>query len=117
MSHSAAYSLKREGEQLIFMTPSYQADKGSVLHQGIYNHEFASMISSLIVCGSAYALLAFNLEITAVHYISLIILFMAVFISFRKFIFREKELKAVFDGVKKKYPSLCRGFLATEQKM
>lgn len=117
MSVNATYSLRKADGQLIFMTPSFIADKGSVLHEGIYNHEFASMLSAMAVCGTIYAVLAFNLEMTAIYYISLVILFMTLFVLFRKFIFREKELKAVFDNVKKKSLSLSRVFSVPEQKI
>ncbi|MBI4825944.1 MAG: hypothetical protein HY807_05920 [Nitrospirae bacterium] len=115
VNHS--YSLRKEDGQLIFVTPSYMADKGSVLHEGIYNSEFASMLLSMAICGSIYAFLAFNLEMTGIYYICLIILFMTLFVLFRKFIFREKELKAVFDDVKKKSLSLSRVFSVIEQKI
>ena len=117
MSVNTTYSLRKEDGQLIFTTPSYMADKGSVLHEGIYNNEFASMLSAMAVCGSLYAVLAFNLEMTVIYYISLIILFMIQFVLFRKFIFREKELKAVFDRVKKKSLSLSLVFSVPEQKI
>ena len=78
---------------------------------------FASMLSAMAVCGSLYAVLAFNLEMTVIYYISLIILFMIQFVLFRKFIFREKELKAVFDRVKKKSLFLSRVFSVPEQKI
>ncbi|MDO8282787.1 MAG: hypothetical protein Q7U10_09255 [Thermodesulfovibrionia bacterium] len=117
MSVNSQYSLRKMDGQLIFMTPSFIADKGSVLHEGIYNHEFASMLSAMAVCGSIYAVLAFNIEMTVIYYISLIILFMIQFVLFRKFIFREKELKAVFDNVKKKLRSLSLVFSETGQRI
>ncbi len=97
MTQEKSYSINKDENQLIFTTFSFRADKGSVLHKGIYNYEFASMLSALILCGIIYMLLAFNYRMAVIHYLSIIVVFVFTFISFRKFIFRERRLKIVFD--------------------
>ncbi len=97
MSDSSAYTLKKDDSRLVFSTSSYRVDKGSVLHKGIYNHEFASMMASVIICGSVYVVIAFNDEIMVVHYLSLICLFIILFASLRKFVFRERMLELMIN--------------------
>ena len=97
MPDSSMYTLNKDDSRLVFSTSSYRADKGSVLHKGIYNHEFASMMASVIICGSVYVVIAFNDEIVIVHYLSLILLFVILFAALRKFVFRERMLELIID--------------------
>lgn len=97
MPEGSAYKIETEDERLIFLTSSYRADKGSVLHKEIYNYEFASMMAGVIICSTIYVIIAFNFEVMIVHYIALVLLFILLFILFRKTVFREKYLKLILD--------------------
>jgi len=98
MSVNSQYTLKREEGKLIFITSSYRDEKGSILHEYIDNHEFASMMSAMIICGVAYVIIASNYDLHILHYISLILLFVLFFILLRRYVFKERFLKVVLDG-------------------
>ena len=97
MSEGRNYSIKLEGNRLIFKTPSFRAEGLSVLHKGIYNYELSSVLAASAVCGTIYILLAFNYSIVFIHYLSIAGTFIIAFIFYRRFIFRERVLTAIFD--------------------
>ncbi len=101
MTQEKSYSINKDENQLIFTTFSFRADRGSLLHKGLYNYELASMLSALILSGIIYMFLAFNYTMTVIYYFPIIIIFVIAFIGFRKFIFRERRLKIVFDKFSK----------------
>jgi hypothetical protein len=59
------------------------------------------MLSALMVSGVVYVIVAFNYEFTITHYLAVIIIFVTTFLLFRRFIFRERKLKVVFDRARK----------------
>lgn len=91
------YTLTHDKERLIFITSSFRAEKESVLHQGIYSNELASMLTALTITGIVYVIIAFNYSVNIFHYIILIIIFILSFIGLRESIFKERQLKVVFD--------------------
>jgi hypothetical protein len=97
MEEEKAYSLIREKNKLSFRTSSFEADKESVLHKGIYNYELSSTLSALMLSGITYVLMAFNFQMTILHYLANTLIFIVAFIGFRKYIFREKFLEIDFD--------------------
>jgi hypothetical protein len=97
MSEARPYTLTHDKERLIFMTSSYRAEKESVLHRGIYSRELASMLSSASITGAIYIFIAFNYSVNIFHYLALLIIFILAFIGLRETIFKEKELKVIFD--------------------
>jgi hypothetical protein len=94
------YSITVKTDMLCFRTSSYEADKESMLHKGIYNYELASMSSAMMLSGAIYAIMAFNFNVTIFHYIASVLIFIIAFISFRKFIFRERYLEIVLNKTK-----------------
>jgi hypothetical protein len=97
MSEVSSYKIETEDGKLTFITSSYRADKGSVLHKDIYNHEMASMMTGVIICGVLYVVIAFNSEVMIVHYIALVVLFMLLFVLLRKAVFKERHLILILD--------------------
>jgi hypothetical protein len=95
------YSIEIDAKRLTFKTSSYEADKESVLHKGIYNYELASMLSAIMLSGTVYAIIAFNINVTILHYIAGALVFIVAFISFRRYIFRERHLEIVLDEIMK----------------
>jgi hypothetical protein len=91
------YTLCKEEGRLIFAAPAYKAGPDSVLHGGIYNREFSSMLASAAVAGLIYVIIALNSRSTLISAMSFLFLFAAGVLFFRKFIFRESLMKAVFD--------------------
>jgi len=93
------YTVITEEEKLIFATPTYRADPDSVLHSGIYNREFSSALSSAVVAGILYMLVAFNTGNTIVRPLVFLLTFTVGFPFFRKFVFKEGLLEVVFNAV------------------
>lgn len=91
------YELRIEDNRLTFSTSSFKAEKGSVLHSGIYNRE----LSSSLAAGALVMLLGFffavRFKTTAVHFIAALLLFVIFFIVFRTYIFLEPVLCITID--------------------
>ena len=92
------YKIKTEKDRLIFITPSYKAEKESVLHKGIYTREFASMLFASSACIFAYFVFKYlNTGVAFVHFLAIISIFIIAFLGSRKFLFNEKFMVVVFD--------------------
>lgn len=94
---NSAYILAQDAERLVFRTTRFVADKGSVLHSGIYNREFSSVLASFALAGIAYFLLVMSFGKDTVFYAVFMLLFIGTFPLFRTYVFREQYLEAVFD--------------------
>ncbi len=94
---SKRYSLSSDGSRLVFRTANFSADKGSVLHSGIYNRELSSWLASFSVAGLAYFILVMRFGKQTVFYAIALLLFTGAFVIFRKYIFRQRFLETVID--------------------
>jgi hypothetical protein len=101
MTREKPYSIIIETNKLCFRTSSFKADKESMLHKEIYNYELASMLSAVILSGTIYAIMAFNFQDTIIHYLVGAISFIIAFVSFRSYIFRDRDLEIVFNKTKR----------------
>ena len=94
------YHINIKDNMLIFRTSSFKAEKGSMLHSGIYNRELASSL----LAGALVMIIGFffasRFEATAVHFISALMLFAISFIFFRAYIFIEPVLCITVDKKK-----------------
>jgi hypothetical protein len=97
LSDKKGYSLEENDNILVFTTASFRAEKSSVLHSGIYNYEFSSILSASFVCGIVYVLAAVKYRVSLDLLLVIVVLFITVFVLFRRFVFRDKSLKVVFD--------------------
>lgn len=68
-----------------------------MLHGGIYNRELSASLAAGAVIVVSGLLLAGHLKITAPVFVAFVILFGALFVMFRIYVFREPSLEAVFD--------------------
>lgn len=91
------YIVEKAGRALIFRTTSFSADTISVLHTGIYNREFTSVLASMAIAGLVYTLLVVHYGRSLLAYAAFILLFVGGFSFFRKFVFKARCLEAVFD--------------------
>jgi len=91
------YWTDQKGERLVFRTASFSADRGSILHSGIYNREFAAVLTASAAAGAATLTVFLYFGRTVYLYLLFIGLSLALFPLFRKFLFRERFLEAVFD--------------------
>lgn len=101
MTQKEPYTIITEMNKLCFRTDSYEADKESMLHKGIYNYEMASILSAMMIAGTVYVILALSFEVTVIHFIASTLMFIIAFVSSRIFIFRERDLEIVFDKTTK----------------
>ena len=76
------YNIETKGDRLIFSTSSFKAERGSVLHKGIYNKEFTSVLLSSAICMLTYIVI-FNVsdEIVFIHYLIIITIFIIAFLA------------------------------------
>lgn len=92
-----SYQIDIKDNTLVFRTSSFKAEKGSVLHSGIYNRE----LSSSLAAGALIMLLGFffaaRLRITAVHLITALLIFVIFFLLFRTYVFLEPVLSVTVD--------------------
>jgi hypothetical protein len=70
MTEETPYSITTETDRLCFRTSSFETDKESVLHRGIYNYELSSMLSAMILSGIVYAIMASQISVTIIHYLT-----------------------------------------------
>lgn len=97
MKRDKRFTIKTDKDRLVFRTTAFRADKGSVLHSGIYNKEFSSILSATAVSGIIYIFLALNYEMTVLHYLIVIFTFVIGFFGFRIFAFKERHMDVIFD--------------------
>jgi hypothetical protein len=106
-----SYQIEMSGQSLVFRTSSAKAEKGSVLHSGIFNRELASFLAA----GSILTLLGLYFarygRIHTLHVIAGIVLFAVISLLLRKYLFHEPMLRAVFDGKKGTVSISHRGIL------
>ena len=91
------YIIETKEDLLIFSTENFMVEKSSVLHSGIYNKEFASMLSSAAFAGALYLILWRSYGNSGLTYLVSAILFISGFPIFRKFVFRDIKMETVFD--------------------
>jgi len=91
------YKTRKEENTLIFITPMFRAEPDSVLHSGIYNREFASVLASAAVAGIIYVIAAMNIESSVFRSLVLLLVFAGGFPFFRTYVFRESFMEVVFN--------------------
>jgi hypothetical protein len=91
------YTIEEKEDCLIFSTSHFRSDQGSVLHSGIYNREFSSMLASMAAAGLTYPLLGMMLKVSIFFYAALLCVVALSFPLFMRFVFKEKFLTTVLD--------------------
>ncbi len=94
------YKTERTDSSLLFRTEHFSAERESVLHKGIYNKDFASVLSSLTVAGLIYAALAMQYKRTMLPHAAFAVIFIGGYPLFRMFVFKDRYLEALFDPSK-----------------
>jgi hypothetical protein len=96
-AQSVKYRIEKTDGSLIFRTANFAAERGSVLHRGIYSQEFAAALSSLAVAGLAYMVVVMDVKKGILAHIVFLVVFVSGFLLLKRFVFRKKFLEAVFD--------------------
>lgn len=97
MGNKGKYRIEMEDNTLIFSTAFFKAEKGSILHSGIYSRELASFLAAgalLIIAGFFFAK---SIKITVTYFFAGIILFALLSLFFRAYLFNEARLEVVID--------------------
>ncbi|MBZ0157907.1 MAG: hypothetical protein K8I29_17050 [Alphaproteobacteria bacterium] len=82
---------------LSLWTTSFRAEKGSVLHSGIYNREMASSLAAGACIIAAAFLFAAVSPVIPLYSIVALVSFVPLFLLFRRYVFREELLCVEFD--------------------
>jgi hypothetical protein len=96
-TQSDKYRIEKTDGSLIFRTAHFAAERGSVLHRGIYSHEFAAALSSLTIAGLAYMVMVIDVKKGIFAHVVFLVVFVSGFLLLKRFVFKEKFLEAVFD--------------------
>lgn len=97
MGSNRNYKIEIMDNILIFRTSSFKAEKGSILHSGIYSRELASFLAAGAFLTFAGFFLAKSIKITVPYFFAGIILFALLSIFFRAYLFYEASLEVVID--------------------
>lgn len=98
MEKEKGYEIETAGDRLVLRTPTFRAERGSVLHSGIYSRELAaSLAGGALLFVVFVALILSGVRITALYVVPAVGLFVASFYVLRKAVFYEESLEAVFD--------------------
>ncbi len=102
MNNSKNYNIQVEENKLIFSTTSFKAEKTSLLHKGIYNKEFSSMMLASAACIMAYTAMSYmNIVFIRqgglIQLFVIVCIFILVFVIARRYLFCDKHLKIVFN--------------------
>ncbi len=82
------------GENLVFSTTKYKAERGSILSPGIYNFELSAFISAAMLAAISFWLLRGK---GALDYITSFAVFASGFLLLRLFVFTRRELEFYAD--------------------
>ncbi|GAB4483359.1 MAG: hypothetical protein OHK006_04090 [Thermodesulfovibrionales bacterium] len=98
MSGTQGYTITEEDGGLVFRTQRFAADRGSVLHSGIYSRELASMLASFGLAAGLALLLFLGGRKTMAAYALVVLALVGSFPLFLRFVFREQYLETVFSA-------------------
>ena len=68
MKEAETYRIEIEDGRVALKTASFKAEKGSVLHSGIFNKELASSFVAAVAAAVVLAFFALNYELGIIHY-------------------------------------------------
>lgn len=102
MGNNDKYQIEMNDNMLIFRTASYKAEKGSILHSGVFSRELASFLAAGAVLTALGFFFVSNFKIITIHFIAAVFLFAALALFFRTYMFQEAHLDVVFDKGKGK---------------
>ncbi|MDP2167553.1 MAG: hypothetical protein Q8J64_04390 [Thermodesulfovibrionales bacterium] len=110
----ASYRIDIDNNVLKFRTSSFKAERGSVLHSGIFSKELASSLAA----GAALALiyLLFKPEPAFLNFILAIVIFMGLFILLRLFVFYDPLLEAVIDRASGSVTVVIKGLIGKKER-
>ncbi len=91
------YQIEIEKNMLVLKTMSFKAEKGSVLHSGIYNRELAASLTAGAIVLAIGFFLASRYRLGILHFIASLVIFILLFLFFRAYVYRKQVLEVVLD--------------------
>ncbi|NTU42679.1 MAG: hypothetical protein HGA78_06430 [Nitrospirales bacterium] len=95
-----SYEIEESDGRLLFRTASFRPGKGSILHSNIYNRELASSMAAGTLVMVVSLFLSAVLSLSVVSVAGAVLLFVCLFLFFRKVVFRENLLELRIDREK-----------------
>ena len=100
MATEGVYELETAEGRIVLRAFSFKADRGSVLHSGIFSKELASSFLAAIAAVIVLFLIALKTELKLIHFVLVAVIFMIVFPLARMFVFKEPYLETLIDRYK-----------------
>ena len=92
------YQIEKRENAVVVRATSFRAERRSVLHSGVFNREFASSLAAGAVILVISFFFAHYDKMNAVYFAAMLLIFAALFVMFRIYVFREAVLETEFDG-------------------
>jgi len=108
------YKLNVSNDILVLKAGSFRVEKGSVLHEGIYNREFISSLAAATLGGVVVFGLAILFDLGIMNYIVGGAVFVISFPVLRAYVFRETFLTTEINRAKGEVTLLLRKTIGTE---
>ncbi|MBF0328242.1 MAG: hypothetical protein HQL10_03730 [Nitrospirae bacterium] len=110
------YSLASDGAVIRFSTTHFTAEKGSILHSGIYNKEMTASLAAGAVIFVLGFIFADKIKITFSSFFAFIGSFAALFLFFRTVALKDRLLTAEFDSFKKSLQITVKSVFGEKQR-
>ncbi len=91
------YRVDIKDNTLVFETSSFRAERGSILHSGIYNRELSASLAAGACITLAGFFFAGRIKISAVYFFAALVFFVLLFLAFRTYVFRDSVLRLAID--------------------
>lgn len=111
------YTINRGVDKLIFTTPAFTNELDSVLHSGIYNREFTSVLAASVTAGLASFALIMIYGRSMFSYIVFILISIAGFPFFRRFVFKDRYTETVFNKSAGRVEIYLQGFIKKKKNI
>jgi hypothetical protein len=98
MNEEREYTLETEDGRFLLRTTSFKAEKGSVLHSGIFSRELSSSFVAFVIAVAVLFLMGANYGLSLAHYILASVVFVILFPVLRIYVFRRPLLETLYDG-------------------
>jgi len=118
MAENREYEIKIRRKKLFFRTTSHRAEKGSMLHSGIYNRELTSSLAAgSVLLGLALLMIFGGSEVGPLHYAVAAALFVALFVIFRMYVFYKDYLEMIMDKEQDLVSVLIKGLISRKKEL
>jgi hypothetical protein len=112
-----SYQVNTRGRSMTFRTTSFQTDRGSVLHSGVYSRDLtASLCAGAVIVAIGLIAVYKGLSPTLPYFIGAAGVFGVLIYLMRRYVFFEEYLEVVFDKERKGINVLLNKFIRIRQQ-